>query len=312
MENILFSANIVLPLLCLMSVGYYCKYKKIIDNNSVNQCNNLVFKLFLPMLLFNNVRESSIEELGNTKLFIFIFFCIILSFVISTLIITKIDKDNFNRGVIIQGIARSNYALFGIPLISLLFPHDDIAVASILVAIVIPSFNVFSVILLSYFSNTSSNIKDIFISILKNPLIIATVLGIICLFYNIKFPYIIEKTISNLSIIATPFSLFLLGASFEFNSITKFKKQIFISVFGRLVVVPVMVLIVAMLLGFTDIELGCIMIIFSSPTAVSSFTMAKTMGANSDLASAIIVFTSMFCIFTIFLYIVIFKYLMLI
>lgn len=306
MENIIFSANIVLPLLVLMVVGYFAKSKKLLDDNSVSQCNSLVFKMFLPLLLFNNVRSSSLEDLGNVGLFLFVGLFACLGFLISGLIVMKIEKEDFNRGVMIQGISRSNYALFGIPLVTLLFPDRNIAVAAILIAIVIPIFNICSVIVLTYFSDKSSNIKNMFTSILKNPLIIGTVLGIICLVFNIRFPYVIEQSISNLGSIATPFSLFLLGASFQFNSVSTYKKQIAISVLGKLVIQPVLMLGLAILLGFRGVDLGCVMIVFGSPTAVSSFTMAKTMGSNSDLASAIVVFTSIFCIFTMFIYILLF------
>lgn len=307
MENIIFSANIVLPLLILMALGYMSKSQKMMDTNTVSQCNSLVFKLFLPMLLFSNVRASSLEELGNIKIFAFVFVSVILSFVISIAITLLAEKENANRGVMIQGMARSNYALFGIPLVTLLFPEGNIAIASILIAIVIPMYNILSVIVLTYFSSKTSNIKSMFVAILKNPLIIATFFGIVCLSFNVQFPYIIEQSIKNLSSIATPFSLFLLGASFEFNSIKEYKKQIILSVIGRLVIIPTIFLAAAVMLGFTGVELACVMVVFASPTAVSSFTMAKTMGSNSDLASSIVVFSSIFCIFSIFLYILCFK-----
>lgn len=307
MDNVIFSANIVAPLLVLMIVGFMARRQNLFDDNAVSQFNSLTFKMFLPLLLFQNVRSSSLDDLGNTNLFVFVSIFAILGFAVSSFIVMGIEKDNSNRGVMVQGIARSNYSLFGIPLITMLFPDENVAVASILIAIVIPIFNIGSVVVLTYFSEKSSDIKNIFMSILKNPLMVATFSGILCLALNIQFPYIIEKSMDNLASIATPLSLFLLGASFEFNSINKYKKQIIISVIGKLIIKPATILAIGVLLGFTGVDLGCIMIVFASPTAVASFTMAKTMGANSDLASAIVVFTSIFCIFTMFLYILVFR-----
>jgi len=56
-------------------------------------------------------------------------------------------------------------------------------------------------------------------------------------------------------------------------------------------------------LGFRDIELIALMLIFASPTAISSFTMAQKMDGDSELAAQIVVFTSAFCILTVFLWI---------
>ncbi len=60
-------------------------------------------------------------------------------------------------------------------------------------------------------------------------------------------------------------------------------------------------------LGFRDVELLGLMLIFASPTAISSFTMAQKMDADSDLAAQIVVFTSAFCILTVFLWIFLLK-----
>lgn len=307
MDNVIFSANIVSPLLVLMIVGYIARRQNLFDDSAVSQFNSLTFKMFLPLLLFQNVRSSSLDDLGNTKLFVFVSIFAILGFVVASFIVTFIEKDNANRGVMVQGIARSNYSLFGIPLITMLFPNENVAVASILIAIVIPIFNIGSVVVLTYFSEKSSDMKNIIMSILKNPLMVATFSGIVCLALNLQFPYVIEQSMNNLASIATPLSLFLLGASFEFNSISKYKLQIIISVIGKLIIKPAIVLGIGVMCGFSGVDLGCIMIVFASPTAVASFTMAKTMGANSDLASAIVVFTSIFCIFTMFLYILVFR-----
>ena len=54
-------------------------------------------------------------------------------------------------GVLIQGIARSNYAIFGIPLVMMMYPEGDTSIAVLLVAVVVPVFNVLSTIALMIF-----------------------------------------------------------------------------------------------------------------------------------------------------------------
>lgn len=307
MENIIFSANIVLPLLVLMVAGYLSKSHGWLDTHSVAQCNALVFNLFLPILLFCNVRASSLSSITSPWIFIYAAISATLGFVLATAIVCKMEPVNARRGAMIQGMARSNYSLFGIPLFIALFPNEDIVIPSILIAIVIPTFNVCSVIVLTYFSSAKTNAKAIFLAVLKNPLIIGTFFGMVCLLNNITFPYFIEKSLTNLSVIATPFSLFLLGASFKYGKMNEIIKQIIFSVSFKLILLPVIAISIGIALGFRGVELGCIMVIFASPTAVSSYTMAEIMGADVDLASSIVVFTSIFCIFTVFLAILILK-----
>ena len=60
-------------------------------------------------------------------------------------------------------------------------------------------------------------------------------------------------------------------------------------------------------MGFRDIELASVLIMFSAPTAVSSFTMAEQMGADSELAGQLVVFTTAISIVTIFLWVLLIK-----
>ena len=304
MDNIIFSANVVFPLLIIMFAGFITRRLNIIDDNTSSQCNSLAFKVFLPILLFNNARDCSLETLANPKIFIYVTVAILSLFIIATFFVLVIEKDNKKRGVMIQGICRSNYALFGIPLIILLMPNADMGLPSLLIAIVIPLFNLLSVTVLTYFSSEQkANFKDIFLAILKNPLIIATFIGLIFMFLQINIIEMLDNPLRQLGDIASPFALFMLGARFKFNEIKRVGKQLFIVCVSRLVLIPVIIIGIAIILGFRSVELACILVIFASPTAVSSYTMAEKMGGDGDLASSIVIFTSTFSIISIFSFI---------
>ncbi|WP_331497430.1 AEC family transporter [Romboutsia ilealis] len=112
---------------------------------------------------------------------------------------------------------------------------------------------------------------------------------------------------SDVSKIATPLSLILLGASFKFDNIKKYLKQTTIAVIGKTILIPCIILPICIMFGYRDVELSTLMIIFAAPTAISSFTMAKQMDSDSDLAGQIVVFTSAFCVITVFMWIFILK-----
>ncbi len=307
MENIIFSANVVLPLLLLMVVGYGVRQLNWISAQETSTFNSLVFTVFLPALLFNNVRSSSLSSLTNVSLFVFVIVGSLASFGVASLIVPLIEQDNPRRGVMIQGIARTNYSIFGIPLLTMLMPGADIGIASILVAVVIPIYNVCSVIVLTCYGSKSANMKSILLGIAKNPLILATFSGMIFMFQGWTLPTALDQAMINLGTVATPLALFLLGASFDFKKIQAVWKQTAITVTGRLVIIPAIALTMGALMGFRGVDLACIMIVFSSPTAVSSYTMAEKMGGDAPLASAVVLFTSSLCIFTLFLIILILR-----
>ncbi|WP_286149839.1 AEC family transporter, partial [Romboutsia ilealis] len=258
-------------------------------------------------LLFYNIYKTDLHDTFNLKLIIFSVTCVIVLYLLLYLIVPLIEKDNKKRGALLQGLFRSNFVIFGLPITESLFGSEKVGVAAILIAIIVPLFNMLSVLALETFRDGKLNFKKIFIGIIKNPLIIASCLGVLTLLLKIKIPTAIEKTISDVSKIATPLSLILLGASFKFDNIKKYLKQTTIAVIGKTILIPCIILPICIMFGYRDVELSTLMIIFAAPTAISSFTMAKQMDSDSDLAGQIVVFTSAFCVITVFMWIFILK-----
>lgn len=307
MENLILSLNVVLPLFITMSLGYFLKYLNMFDNNTLDTMNNITFKSFLPMLLFYNIYKTDLQGVFNLKLMIFSATCVIALYLILYLIVPLIEKDNKKRGALLQGLFRSNFVIFGIPITESLFGSEKVGVAALLIAVIVPLFNILSVIALETFRGGKPDFRKISIGIIKNPLIIASCLGILTLLLKIKIPTAIEKTISDVSKIATPLSLILLGASFKFDNIKKYLKQTTIAVVGKTILTPCIILPICIMFGYRGVELTTLMIIFAAPTAISSFTMAQQMDSDSDLAGQIVVFTSAFCVVTVFMWIFILK-----
>lgn len=303
MENLILSLNVVLPLFITMALGYFLKLIGMFDKKLLDSMNNLVFKAFLPVLLFSNIYKTNLEGALNTKLIIFAFLAVIGTFLVVTLLVPLMEKDNRKRGVMIQGMFRSNFVIFGLTVASAMYDESTVGIIAILVGIIIPTFNVLAVVCLEMFRGGKLNFKQLIKGVITNPLIIASVIGICFLYFGFKLPTAIENSINDIAKIATPLSLILLGGSFAFKDVKKYLKPMVITVIGRLAVVPGIVIPISVWAGFRGIDLLGLLLIFASPTAVSSFTMAQKMDGDSDLAAQIVVFTSAFSVLSVFLWI---------
>ncbi len=307
MENIIFSVNVVLPILLIMVAGYFVKIAKFITPDAITQMNTVVFKVFMPVLIFNNIRTSSVESVANTKFFIFLTVAILIIFGFFWITIPIIEKDNRKRGALIQGIARSNYALFGLPLVTLLIPDAPLAIPSLALAIIIPGYNVLAVIILVFFGSKKADFKTVFISIIKNPLIIGSIFGIAFMVFEIQLPQALGATFDSLAEITSTLALFILGASFTFKKVRNVLKQTIIAVVSRLIIVPLVGITMAIFFDFRGVELATLVATFAAPTSVSSFPMAQKMDSDGDLAGAIVVFTTLFSIVTVFVCVLILR-----
>ena len=303
MDDLLFSLNTVFPLLVMMAVGFTARRVGVIGESAARQINACVFKIFLPLLLCFNIVDTQLGASTDVRTLLYAFVTTLLCFGTLFVITQRLCRDRASCGVLIQGIARSNYAIFGIPLVMMMYPEGDTSIAVLLVAVVVPVFNVLSTIALMIFGGEKSSPWRIVKGVLLNPLILGTLAGFLLWYFRIPIPTLIEKPLRSLSSVATPLALFTLGASLDFGKARANSRLLVIGVAGRLVVVPLIFLSLAVALGIRDVSLAALIAVYASPTSVSSFPMAQQMGGNGDLAGGQVVFTTVFSILTVFLWV---------
>jgi predicted permease len=205
----------------------------------------------------------------------------------------------------LQGFYRSNFAILGIPLINSICGENVTGLTYLMVAVVVPLFSILAVVGFEVFKAQKSDIKilSLIAEMIKTPLIIGCLLGLIFFLFNIKLPFVIEKSVSDISKIATPLAIVAIGGSFTFRSIKGCIKEVAITVFLRLVFIPLVAIIVAVMMGFRGEALACLLITFGGPVSISSFSMAQQMGGDEDVAANVVIFSSLLCILTMFCWI---------
>lgn len=272
------------------------------DDHTVDKMNNLVFRLFLPALLFYNIYQTDLGAV-RPKLIIYGVASIFCMFLLSILLSVLFIKENPRRSAVAQVSYRSNFVLFGLPVAVALFGQEKSGVTALLIAVIVPMYNVISVILLELFRGEKVNVKQILFKIVTNPLIIGAVSALILLFLKIPLPKVLVGAVGDVAKMATPLALITLGASFSFSDTKDYPKELFLGVFNKLILAPLIFIPIAVMLGFRNEELAALMIMLASPAAVSSFTMALQMGSDGKLAGQLVVYTSIFSVVTIFLWI---------
>ena len=307
MENLMISANAVLPMCLVMALGYGTRRLGWLRREEISTINKIAFRIFLPCLLYYNIYCSDLSGSFDPLLMAFAVGGVLLTFGLAlgyTLLTEKLPE---RRGVLIQGMFRSNYVIMGIPVATALLGADQLGTVSILIAVIVPLFNMLAVVVLEVFRGQKPKPLHILGKIAKNPLVIGSVLGILTLVAGIRLPHILEQTIQSVSAIASPLQLCLLGAFFQFSGLKTYRRELVTVSIAKLIVSPGLFLGLGALLGFRGVAFVSLIGIFASPTAVNSFTMAQQMGGDAELAGDIVVTTSAVSILTMFLWIFLFK-----
>lgn len=318
--------NAVVPVVLLVLLGHCLRRYGLITKEFVKVGSKLSFNVAIPSMVFINV--YNIESFDRIRWDVVVYSTITLLVIwgigfISAVMVTKVPE---RRGVILQGTFRSNMAILGLSLASSLGGEEAVAVAAVVSAFSLPVMNILAVLSLSIFINHGEgnkiDIKGILKNIAKNPLIIGIALGMVCLLIrglqqrflgevvfslgdDLKFIY---NSLNNLKSMASPFALLVLGAQFDFSSSKGMLKEIIIATAWRVVIAPVIGIGTAIALSkFTPIinfgvnEYPSLVALFGTPVAVSSAIMASQMKNDEQLATQLVVWTSVASIATMFL-----------
>jgi len=151
MESLKLSFESVMPLFLLMLLGYLLKQFKFAKKETFDSINKLIFKIFLPVLLFYNIYTTDIQQVFDLKLVLFLILGVLVVFIVGYFSVLGLSRDNSKRGVMLQGFFRSNYAILGIPIVKYVCGDEAGGLASIMVAIIVPLFNILAVISLERF-----------------------------------------------------------------------------------------------------------------------------------------------------------------
>ena len=319
--HIFFTAvNAVAPIVLLIAIGYLLKKWKCLDGNFLKTANWLVFHVCLPAMLFINV--YSIESITDVRWDIIGYSVAVITglFAFGWFLGRVSTKETGRIGVIWQCAFRSNFAIIGLPLAQSLGGDAGAAMAAILSAFTIPFFNFYSVAALSVYTGKRKSFSSVLKSIITNPLTLGVLAGIAALllrawqisaFDKVVFslerdlPFI-HKTLSNLKAITSPLALIVLGGQSEFSAVKGMLKEIAVATATRIVLAPAVAICGAIALSAAGImvcgngEYAALIALFGSPVAVSSAIIAANMDCDKQLATQLVVWTSVFSVITIF------------
>lgn len=318
MDSFIFAINAVLPIILVVASGYLLKRIGLMSDSFATASNKLVFRIFLPVMLFlNTYKINAITDIKFDYI-IYVVSAMLIVFGISIPLCVLVAKKRKSRGVLLQGCFRSNYAHVGIPLTQSLFGEAGVMIATLLSAVLIPLINILAVISLSIFGEDGKerpSVKNILVGVLKNPLIQAVLLGVGALIvrsffvrWDISFRLSsitpVYTALEYIARIATPLALLGLGAQFEFSAISSLRREIIFGTLMRTVLVPTLCLSVAAIFfgdRFGGAHFAAFVAAFASPLSISTVPMTQEMGGDTTLAGQLVIWTTVSSGLTIFL-----------
>lgn len=300
LQTLAFTANIVAPIFFIVFMGFLLKRIRLIDESFVATASKLVFVVTLPVLVFMSIARMDFQAVFNPAQLGYVAVVTLLSFALIWWLAARWIKAPEDLGVFIQGAFRSNYGIIGLAVSFNLFGQSGLAQASLLLALIIPLYNVLAILALTLpmQQQRALSASGIALEMLKNPLIIAVFLALPFSYFGFQLPEVLEKTGRYFANLTLPLALLTIGATLNLKSLQHTSAQAFWATATKLVILPVVLTLGAAMLGFSGQELVILFVLFGCPTAAASFVMAKAMGGNAQLAANIILTTTLGSVLT--------------
>lgn len=308
MNNLIFSANAVLPLFLFMLLGMLLRRIGILDHAFAESGTRLCFNVLLPIMIFNSVISRDPAQSFDWKLLYFLMAGCFLLLGLLLLVVPRCIVDNKRRSVVIQALLRSNYTLFAVPACTAMYGAEGAAAASMMIIFVVPFFNIASVYIFNrYDPDSAHSIKATLQKIALNPLILGCLLGFAFNLTGLTLPDFLSSTVQGLASAATPLMVMLLGADIALDGFRENIRPLTAVIFFRLILIPAVFTFLGWKLGFTGPAFAIILMVFASPTAVVSYTVARAAHADYALAGQVVMASSLLSVFSIFLWILLYR-----
>lgn len=300
MENLIFSLNATLPIFFTMLLGWFFRKAGLMDESFVNKMNKFVFQAALPVLVFQDLATVDFVEVWDIRFVAFCFLATLLS-ILGVAAFSYLWKDKSIQGEFIQASYRSSAAILGIAFIQNIY--GDAGMAPLMIIATVPLYNIMAVVVLSVMKpeRGAMNKKlliDTCKGIITNPIILGIAAGVVWSLLKLPMPPILEKTVKNVAVLATPLGLMAMGASFEWKQATAKMKPAITAALIKLVVLAAVFLPIAVQMGFREEKLIAILVMLGSATTVSCYVMARNMGHEGTLTSSTVMLTTLGSAFT--------------
>lgn len=278
----------LLPIFCLIILGYLFRYLNFPGDPFWPLAARVVYFVLFPALLINTLAEANLSDTAVIPLGLS---GVLAVMIISVVLVASKKLLYFNNPAftsVFQGSIRHN-TYVGLAAAAGLFGATGVALMAILLAFIIPLVNVLCVGALSYYNSaTRVSWLRIFQSIVKNPLIVACVIGIALNGTGLGLPLGSGEVLSLLSRASLPLGLLIVGADLNLGLLTSSTYAVLVTSGLKLIAYPWIIAVGCSSLGVSAASCDVAVLFASLPTATSAYILALELGGDAKLMAAII------------------------
>ena len=273
------------PLIMLIAMGYIFKRTQFLTDEFWRGAEKLNYLILFPVLLFNNLAYIKLELATITQVLLALFIIILITALTLWVARAFFHIPIARFGVYVQSQIRFN-TYIGLSIMSLLFGAQGMQMFAMMIALAIPLVNVISV--LAFSQGQGLKPAQIVFSLIKNPLILGCLVGIIFNLLQLSLFSGLEQLFKILASMSLPLGLICVGAALQFADLKHDYSRLLLNTVGRLMVVPGLAYLICYALNLNQFETIVLVVFFALPTASASYILTRYFNGDSQLMAGII------------------------
>jgi len=305
-EQLIVCFNAVAPFFLVMGVGWLVRRVGLVGDPFFAGINKLAFNCLFPALIFMTIFPADLAAAFDPALATYFIIGIVIVYLLLWVIGARFIKEKPTLAVFVQAGYRSNYIILAIAVIPMLLGPEAAPRAALMTTVTVSTYSVLAAILfvsVGLDKNVSGfeRFKNVGIGIITMPVIIAAVAGLVANFIALPLPLVLERGISSVADMAAPAALIGIGGALSMEKVRRNLRMAISITLVKNILVPIVLTIPAILLGFRGVDLAIIAMIGLSPVGAVSYVTAAAMGGDMDAAASSLVLSNAVAIFTVVL-----------
>jgi predicted permease len=278
------------PLFVLILVGYGMRRFGFPGEGFWPGAERLNYYILFPALLFNSLIAAPLDHPALPRLLVAVALVLLIA-TAGLLVARRLREWRASRfGVLLQGMLRFNTYL-GLAAVSSLYGKEGMLFAAVMLAVLVPTVNVLSVMALS--ADNIKSVRSLLFPVAKNPLILACAAGAAVNLAGIEPKWGADRLLTMLANTSLPLGLLSVGAALKLDELRGQLGTLIANSLGRLLLMPVLAFLIAWALALPTIESAILVLFFALPTAPTAYVLARQLGGDSHLMAGLITFQTL-------------------
>ena len=277
----------LLPVFVIIICGYGLKKINFPGADFWSGAERIVYYILFPALLFSSSAGASWEFYSVASM---VWAILAAMFIMSGLVLIlrpRLTQNDASFTSVFQGSLRFT-SYIGFAAAFSLFGNEGLYIAAIFITIMIPLVNILSIMVLVRYGGQKSGWHWIFITVIKNPLVIACVAGMAFNLSGLQLPAMVENFTTILGGGSLPLGLLAVGASLQMSSIRKTGNEIAYACFLKFIILPDLMWLSCTLFSVDSLSTAVAVLFAALPGSPLSYILAKQLGGDTRLMSSII------------------------